>query len=218
MKLGLCVGHDKIEQGAVNYLGESEYKFNKRIAYSVADTLNYNKIECSVYERNSVLSYTKQCEDIAKRMKADGITHSLHLHFNSYNEVVEGHECLIYDTESKKDNEFAEAFCRRMVEDYGSINRGVKEITAKHSGGTMLREVSNAGIICALIEPCFADWRNNTAVAIFEQEHRYGMFLVGCIIEMWCDEKVEEEPALDLVGHVNKLRDKIERIKEIINE
>lgn len=182
--IALVVGHNENNQGAVNYLGESEYIFNKRIGRKVQIQLAKKGIKNFLFTR-PVGSYSKQCKNIAKDIVDCGAVLSVHLHFNSSEQKARGLEVLCLPSILEEDKEVAEMFAgvlSNMLDIKKRHQSGVVELLDNHRGKSMLeliRDTSQA--IPILVEPCFANYRNPDSTTIFEREDDYAYVLSYCI-------------------------------------
>lgn len=172
--VAIIVGHNKKSQGAVNYLGETEYIFNSRIARKVKERLAELGVNSAVIFR-PVGGYSFQCKEVAKSAKLLGSVYALELHFNgAANPSARGCEVLVRRTVNPIDNKFADYITDRL-ELYGVKQRnqdGVSEIGPDHNGFGMLDALGDVGILASIIEPCFAMNRDESKV-IFENEDIY---------------------------------------------
>jgi N-acetylmuramoyl-L-alanine amidase len=176
IKTAIIVGHNKKQQGALNYLGESEFKFNSRIAKKLQLSLIDNEFSSVVIYRPSVGGYTAQCEHVAKECEKRGITHAISLHFNSFEREVDGCEVLILNTETLIDNKLADTITDKLNFEFGIRERGkdgAVTITREDRGGTMLYELAQRGVVACIVEPIFANFRNNRTKNFFESEDKY---------------------------------------------
>lgn len=182
--IGLVVGHTEKQQGAVNYLGETEYLFNKRIARKVQEQLHANSIGSVVIERPAGNTYANQAKEVARMCRKYGVVFSLHLHFNSSSAFVMGCEALVPPYPSEDNFNCADYITDKLNSDYGFVQRhdsGVKELAKGHSGYLMLNEVRASDTVPVLIEPTFANIRHRESILIFEQEDKYVSLLADCL-------------------------------------
>lgn len=171
--VGLVIGHNKVSQGARNYLGESEYSFYKRIAKQVQLKATDIGVGTVILERPSGVDYQRQCEAVRHNAIMAQVSHTIHLHFNSASVRATGCEVLIDDTPMNQDYKIADYFTDQLNEKFGFRERGddgVKTVKSGHAGHGMLSTMSGAGITSVLIEPCFAHYRNKESALIFEND------------------------------------------------
>jgi len=186
-KIAVIVGHNAKSQGATNYLKESEYVFNSRIALKMQEKCALLGIELVILKRPSGLSYKDQCRAVAKQVKALSISYTIELHFNAASSKALGCEVLVDATHSNYDDKIADYITDQLNELYGFKERhedGVKTVTPEHDGHGMLEAVKNAGAVSVLVEPCFAHYRNAESALIFEQEDKYVDVLVGTCLQI----------------------------------
>lgn len=180
MKIGIVVGHNKIAQGAKNYMGETEFSFNSRVARKLKLKLSDQSINSHVIER-SHLSYLTQIEELKKTIQELKLTHTFHLHFNSHSGHARGCEVLIV---SRKSEWMADIITDQLNIHYNFHERaddGVKLLTPGHRGYDMLSAVESTGAYPVLIEPCFGNYRTFESKFIFENEDKYVALLCDCI-------------------------------------
>lgn len=178
--VSIVVGHNSEKQGAVNYLGESEFVFNKRIAKKLKLKLSQRWIPSVIFTRGAG-SYNEQCDRIYDACLEHKVRLSVHLHFNSASGDVLGCEALIVESETPLDNLFAGIFTGTLAKRYGFKNRGVKTLKRGHNGYGMMKAVRDSGAIAVLVEPCFADKKTSESELIFEQEDKYVDVLADAI-------------------------------------
>lgn len=193
-KLGLIVGHSAKSQGAKNYLGESEYTFNARIATRVAEISNkqyQSLLEVKVFNRFGG-PYQDLCPDI--RLYKPDVT--LELHFNAAISRAYGVEILVY-ADGPKSHE--NAIIGDIITDLFSEEYGVRERHTIRLGGDSksldgvkymsegrgvynLKTMHECNVPLALLfEPVFGNFETNESKAVFENEDRYVAFLVRAI-------------------------------------
>ena len=181
-RICLVVGHNAGAKGAVNYLNESEWDFNKRIAEMLQTELIKKGYHCNILFRPVGVSYNSQCKSVARQAKEINSDITICMHFNSYNSKVQGCEVLILDTKSDLDNLVADKITDCLNEVYAFNERhddGVFVISSSHAGYGMLNELRKVGACAVLIEPMFADNKNSSV--IFEDEQKYVQTLLNSI-------------------------------------
>lgn len=184
--IALVVGHNKKSQGAVNYLGETEYSFNKRIANKIQQKLLVNGIKCAIIERPAG-SYSYQASYVADLVKDLGIEFSLHMHFNSASSKARGCEVLVAPSASEMDDTIADLITDELNKKFGFRERhedGIKRVYKGHRGHLMLDKVNRTGCLSALVEPTFANHRHKESILIFEQEDKYVDLLVEVLYKV----------------------------------
>ena len=182
--VALVVGHNEKNQGAENYLGETEFSFNKRVARKVQFKLAKKGITSIIFKR-PVGSYKRQCQTIAQDVLDSNCVLSVHLHFNASPQKARGLEVLALNSILEEDEEVARMFAEtlsNMLDIKKRHDDGVLAVNNKHNGYKMLqlvRETTDA--IPILVEPCFANYRNPDSATIFEREDDYVHVLAYCI-------------------------------------
>lgn len=195
VRVVIIVGHTSEKGGANNYLGESEFNFNSRIAAQVRDIVNkkYKSfVEVVVLERHS--GGFSILEPELRLFRPDC---SIELHFNSFSKKAYGCEILAYkDALHAEDTiRLADRITDRMQAVYGfrerniyqldddSVADGVK-VLSEGRGVKNLKIVHNCGIPVAMIfEPVFGNFETSESKAFFENEQTYVDFLVDAIGE-----------------------------------
>lgn len=183
--VAIIVGHNKSAQGATNYLGESEYAFNSRIARKVCERLAGLGVNAAVIFRPTG-GYSYQCSEVAKQVKMLKSTFAIELHFNDASASAKGCEVLIRETASPSDNHFADHLTDLLDSRLGINQRGddgVKTIYSGHNGYGMLEALGKVGAISCIVEPCFAKNRAQSK-AVFENEDAYVSTLVTALEDL----------------------------------
>ncbi len=187
VNFALVIGHNVKSQGAVNYLNESEYKYNSRIARKLQLKLDDSGFKSIILKR-PIGSYSYQSRAVRDQCLEEGITHTLHLHFNSFKKIARGCEVIIAMNSVDIDNKLADRITDKLEIEFGLIQRhdgGIKTIKKGDRGGTMLYTLQEAGIIPCLVEPIFANFRSPMTQLFFEQEERYIKILSDSILELF---------------------------------
>lgn len=181
--IGILVGHNSQDQGAENYLGESEFIFNRKIALAVQSALNNLKISSAVIYRPAVDSYTAQCNHVAREARRLGVKFLISLHFNAGPKGAHGCEVLTSNTNDRLIVMYADLLTDLLEKNFGVKQRaadGVLPIPATHKGGGEIYKLQAIGIRSCIIEPCFASEKS-----IFENEALYVATLVDSIKKIW---------------------------------
>lgn len=185
--IALVVGHNEKSQGAENYLGETEFVFNSRIALKVQNALNDLKVPSVIIKRPPIRNYKIQCEAVSERVHKYGCAISLHLHFNSFTEEVFGCEILVLEGLDNNGEEAADFITDQLNFELDIKQRavdGVSFISNYHNGYGMLKAVYDVGCIPLLIEPCFANIRTKESIQIFENEDAYVKVLAYSLADL----------------------------------
>ena len=185
--VSLIVGHNALNQGAKNYLGESEYVFNLRVAKKVAYKLSEDHNICTaIIKRPPNKSYTRQVDDVRQQLKEIECYFAIELHFNAAVPEARGCEVLLIDRDSFLVTHIALEFARLVNKKLGIPIRhqtGVKVIGEGHNGYGMMRGLKDDNILSMIVEPAFASNRHD-AKALFENEDKYVDILVKCICKV----------------------------------
>lgn len=183
MKLGVIVGHNATEQGAVRPdTGETEYQFNSRIAELmhriVRSTYNPRAgFDLRVFYREPDLPFEDEIGRVYGETDQWGADLTLELHFNSVADPsAQGCEMLSSGTELSllAAHEMQEA----MVAGMGFEDRGVKTRRPKARGGESLYAGRAPAV---LAEPFFGSSRaDRTRIDQENEEYRLAMlYAVG---------------------------------------
>jgi len=183
-KVAFVIGHNEKSQGALNYLGESEYVFNTRIAQKVQRKLIDANIGSVIIFRPTNTGYTGQCRSVAKKAKDLGVYYAICMHFNSAGQGAKGCEVLVTKKANLKALKIADEFTDRLNMNLGIRERGddgIKYVGKGHNGYGMLDALESEDVDSILIEPCFANYRTPESRSIFEYEDRYADIIAGSI-------------------------------------
>lgn len=186
IKIALVVGHNKKDQGANNYLGESEWQFNSRIARKIQVKLNDLGIDSVIIFRPYNVSYSRQCNSVADQVKEHKCTHAILLHFNDASGTsAMGCEVLVKKTSTLEDDKFADTFTDILNERYGFKERrndGMYVVSSRHNGYGMINAID---AITCLVEACFAGYKNKESELVFEHEDKYVDVFIDSITLTW---------------------------------
>jgi len=167
----LVVGHDRSTMGAINYLSEYEYEFNRRIALKVKHKL------VRIKQDNIKLVVCTKVNGKPYFLEQGDIFFLVELHFNSFNGVVHGAESLV-QADSPLKNMFVgpiKMFHETLVVLLGVKDRGIKRITRGERGYANLEQYKHQPFKVdnsMIWEPCFgSDTYGNRK--IFEAEDLY---------------------------------------------
>lgn len=138
MRLAVVIGHTSASGGAIRRdTGESEYKWNSRLAAMMVVLQSSYSLQVKVFRRKSGVSYYQQIKRVYEavdRWKADA---SIELHFNSSaNPKATGTEML--SSGSTRSLALAAAVQGRMVDALGLADRGIKIRGRNERGGRSL--------------------------------------------------------------------------------
>ena len=160
MKIGLCVGHSRLgDQGAytTGEYGLSEWDFNRDMVRRIAQSLSNNYGWASggdyaIYDSYPARSYTGAINYISRKMRDEGITAAIELHFNSASPSASGHEWLYWPT-SNGGKLLATTLRDEMEEAYPDMkSRGIKPRGPRQRGSAFLRKTHCYSVIA---EPFF---------------------------------------------------------------
>lgn len=194
-KIAIVVGHTRRSSGAVNFLGESEYDFNKRMAFLMKERIEKtSEKQCEVFFRDNIGR-----SGVAKAVGKWGADLSLELHFNSFKKKAYGCEVLVYKDAKMFDDsaifadeltdELAKVFALRqrhsVTTEDGVYREGVKALGSKDRGAFNLKAMEQNKVPYALlIEPCFANFETHESVAIFRNEEKYAFTVADYLADL----------------------------------
>ena len=182
--IAILVGHNSVAQGADNYKGESEFKFNSRIARKLLPKINKQAV---IIKRPAIADYTANCKHVKKLVEALEVPLVLSLHFNAYDKPAYGAEALLITTMSEIDNKLGDKITDLLNEKLGFKERGEDGVKLLRQGTRaykMHSYVEAAGSLLVTIEPCFANIKHKESEALFENEDKYVDILVEAINEI----------------------------------
>lgn len=175
-KVALIVGHTASNQGAVNYLNETEFEFNSYIASYVK--FHYPFYSLSVFEKK---------RDYVKKIKEFNPTLIIELHFNAFESKAYGCTALCLETSQDSKIE-AKTMLKKFSKHFKIKNRGIVELKSKNDRGFRnfngLRDYP-----MFLFEPCFANFKTKDSEKIIENKEGYTRFLVEHIDNYLLEEK-----------------------------
>jgi N-acetylmuramoyl-L-alanine amidase len=186
-KIAICIGHSRtingrIEGGAVAWDGhENEWKFNRRLAGFIHNKITSLGISSIIYCEYAGDNYYAAMRNLANRIKADGCTAAIELHFNSAGPLAHGHEVL-FCAGSARGEPLAKALDKMLDETLSTPDRGIKGLSHSDRGWPFVYLTHCPAVI---LEPFFgsskADWQ-----AVASQPAK----LAECIataIKNWCE-------------------------------
>lgn len=157
-KLALVVGHNKEDQGAYNYLNETEYVFNSYIAHRV-----------NMYFGDEVQMFLKD-DEWKEALAKYSPQFLIELHFNAFSKKAYGCEGLTIKTSEAWDK-----LLENFSKEFNIKNRGLKELTqCTDRGWKNLVQYRCPAII---FEPCFANFKTEDSEKIIENPEKYIQFL-----------------------------------------
>lgn len=156
--VAICVGHSrKGDRGAVNVKGDSEWKYNSKVAKALKKELTYRGIDSKVYSSYEGKTYREAMDFIKSKLKEDGADLALELHFNAYTGRAKGCS-MLYNNPNSKSKRLAEELQFWVLTDFDTIDRGTKGLN-KGDRGLLFAE--NDYIPTVLCEPFFGDNRQD---------------------------------------------------------
>lgn len=192
MKLAIVVGHSAKEPSFKNYLGETEYDFNRRIASKLKEFLDNNFVcDSKVFLRDGTT--IRRLGDYVTEWKPDA---SIELHCNSYKDKITGNVCEALALRNDfKSIDLCRTFGCLMELDFTFGLRhgdGCKEVTRDDRGYFNLTAIE-LDIPKILVEPCFTNFHTEEAEALLTQEDRYAKVLAATFVSTFNIQKIHKE-------------------------
>jgi N-acetylmuramoyl-L-alanine amidase len=187
-KIALIVGHSNTAQGAVNYLGETEFSFNLRIAAMVEKMFSEREsnVDLKLFFRPGGAAAPATAK-VGKAVGEWGAKASLELHFNSFDQPAFGCEALVVleSGEILVEANFLKAMLNFFESEFKIKQRGIKVVKKGDSGFLNLKSCKENGVKMAfLFEPCFGNFKTKESQAVFENEKKYAQFLCDQIVKL----------------------------------
>jgi len=216
MKLAIIVGHSAKKPNFKNYLGETEYGFNYRIADKLKIHLDkeYKCITKIFYRDGTTLSGVG---DEVEDWHADA---SIELHCNAFKEpLTHGKVCEALALKGDEVSiEFAKLFASLMRDYFGfglRHDNGCKIVKYGERGAYNLAAI-NLDIPKILVEPCFTNFETDEAVRFHTNEDLYIAVLAESFrLTMGLERKMQDVPEVpidnqaikDMVYTMEQIRD-----------
>ncbi len=168
MRIAIIVGHNPVKQGFFSpYIGLTEYNYHSR----VVELLN----DVDVYYRKDKGYYSNEIDELCNRLNSMDYDLVLSLHFNSFNEAIQGSEAWVYHS-NKESKSIALDYLNSLSGEHGVNSRGVKLVTnINQRGGRLFFKCKHPVI---LLEPFFGDQKDSL---VFKDVEKYAKFLQGFI-------------------------------------
>jgi N-acetylmuramoyl-L-alanine amidase len=183
-KIALIVGHNiqGKNQGAINYLGESESSFNLRISKKIIEKLEGYKCAVAIFTRDGLSIGT-----VGREVAHFNPSLSIELHFNSFPEPTFGCEVLAIENDLNS-YEFAQLIASYVSEVMGIKRRRDQGLFIVSQGGRGYNNLSSIEVNQVspfpkvLVEPCFANIKTEESQFFFENEDKYAQLLADAIV------------------------------------
>ena len=177
---GLVPGHTRSNPGAISYkytdrsgayCQVSEYWYWFYAYHNIRNRLAQWGIESHVIIRNQRVDYNRQIDQVLSDCQLNGVTDTIHGHFNSFSQEASGCETLVTVATDKYTMNKAKRASKLFKNNLGFKLRGngVKKVEAHHNGFKMLNKLSINNISPILIEPVFGHWKHNDSQLFFEE-------------------------------------------------
>ena len=146
--IGICIGHSRRgDKGAYTLSPDSvsEYDFNKALVPLIVPFL---EVPYKVYDDYHASSYVGAVNYISRKLKEDGATACVELHFNASSPPANGHEWLHWET-SSGGKRLAQSLKDAMDKEYPEIrSRGIKRPNTSAKGEFVFKKDSLLCVYC----------------------------------------------------------------------
>ncbi len=155
--IALCVGHSRQgDSGAASVDGTTEWDYNCDLAERIASK---TRQDVRIYNTYGGKSYASSMRWLARKLKTDGVSFAVELHFNAASPSATGHEWLYWHS-SEKGRLLARALRDSMEDSFPLFtSRGIKGRKKGSRGAAFLRYTHCPAVIA---EPFFGtnseDW------------------------------------------------------------
>lgn len=153
-RVALCVGHNRISQGAYGNAGITEYVFNSEFVAELAILLE-GIVDFKVFHREPKPTYEEEQEVLHRRIAEwKGCTLAVEFHFNSAtNEDITGHEILYFSPKGR-------LLALKLDKQFDRLSNKDRNIKLRDKGaGTGFLRRGNYP--CLIVEPFFASHQSN---------------------------------------------------------
>ena len=131
MKIGICIGHDVVKQGASSH-GQTEFGFNDELMVTMWKKLPKHHEFKHFYRSADIKGYNAQMSELHKRLKEWGCELAVEFHLNDFhNEDVDGHEVLAMSDNSMRYAAMLNDSFKMYLQ---NNDRGAKRITSSENG------------------------------------------------------------------------------------
>jgi N-acetylmuramoyl-L-alanine amidase len=156
--VAICVGHSrKGDKGAVNVKGDSEWRYNSKVAKALKKELTKREIKSKVYSSYEGSNYREAMTFVKDKLKEDGVDLALELHFNAYTGRAKGCS-MLYRSSKEESKKLAEELQFSVLKNFSTIDRKTKGLKEGDRG---LLFVNNDELPSVLCEPFFGDNRQD---------------------------------------------------------
>ena len=158
-RIALCIGHNKVAQGAVGNMGISEYDFNKEFVEELIPMLRDTGHEYKIFFRPPGGSYGYQQNVMhANIAECGNVDYAIEFHFNAAeSDAVSGHEILYLSKNGKK---LAQKLDAQFDKYLNTPDRGIK----KRKSGNVYGFLKRGSYASIIVEPFFAAHQDNFVV------------------------------------------------------
>ena len=190
--VGICVGHSRIgDRGAVNHNGTvDEWSYNLLVGRALKRTLAAKGVRSILYSTYEGGSYRSAMNFIGDKLKEDGATLALELHFNASSEGVARGSETWYRYGAPKGRRLAQFIQSAITNSYGTRDRGVKAATRGTRGFNFMKDSSLPKV---LVEPFFGD--NKYDYVLFSKPDELGQPLADGIYNFLLDKHTSNQSA-----------------------
>lgn len=188
----VVIGHTEKKQGARAYDGQSEWAWNHLVGSLLTyEATRYIALEMQVFIRESALVNTA---DFIRSKWPNGPDMTVELHFNSFEEEVEGTEVLVLkEGLALQQNYVSTEACAKVIAEsistaYASSLRhtdGIKVVGQTEKGAWNMFCMHDRAMspVSVLVEPQFCNFPTTHAKDLIEDPKRYARVLAEAIFE-----------------------------------
>ena len=190
--VGICVGHSRPgDKGAVNYDGTvDEWSYNLEAGEALKKALKDKGVRSILYSAYEGKTYRTAMTYIRKKLKLDGATAAVELHFNASGvPTVRGCETW-YRYGSTEGRKLAQHIQTSIIAAYGNRNRGVKAAKAPDRGFSFMKNDALPAVLC---EPFFGDDKKD--YILFSKPTKLGQHLADGIYDFLLDKHTSNQSA-----------------------
>lgn len=154
-KIAVVVGHNLVNTGFFSkWLAVDEFAFNSQVAAAL-ERSSAADFSFRVFFRKNMGSYSREIDDVYRRVNEWGPAMALELHFNAASGSA-SYACALVSQTSKTAAALGNAILAELCEATGFRNSGLKEVAASDRGG---RSLYAGKCPTVLLEPFFGDNR-----------------------------------------------------------
>lgn len=162
-RLALVPGHNEAHPGvlATFPINEYEFFFNRKVARSIYQFARSMGLNCEIFERKVMPSFTAEVEEVYSRVNNWCVEHNavcVELHFNAFDQKTEG-TLTLFDEDPADSLEFAREIHQATVALYKRQGKADKKcMLAGDKYGRGLKNLQMMKVTGCIAEPFFGDY------------------------------------------------------------